>query len=303
MLLASLFIECFSIFSDGNIFQISHNSPNKLKALHDAVKYLKTKTVHTLIFYYSGHGSKGKYKGVDEDDDEDDEDDKKDDNDEDDSKDNVPFFLLGEKRTGITDKNLRKILTPFTKTNLLVIMDCCFAARYKVLPEIRDKEPRPEIYRVQFNGTGSTNFGQMSSRINSIFTCCLLSAMEGGFRCPPFLCDVSKCKEGVYFQRSAAASGYISLDDCLKFITQHIENYDVDSNLVKTGLLDDVAIARYHDTPLGVFKYDIRGVKGILNLYKLQDIPDDLLWQLWDEIGKTFLNNNSVILANFKRQP
>lgn len=272
--------------------------------------------MHTLILYYSGHGSKGKSKSVDEEDDTDgDEDhyrykgneegDKKSDSDEDD-KDNVPYFLIGEKwitdrglrkhvGVRITDKRLRKLLTPFTKTSILVIMDCCYAARYKVLPEIRYKEPHPQIFRVQFNGTGSSNAGLMNSRIKSLFTCCLLRAMEGGFMCP--LNDyVSKCKVEVYFQRSVEiqGSGYISLGDCHRFITQHLKLCDVDSNVVKMRLLDDVVIARYRDTPLGVFKYDIRGLKGILNTYQLQDIHNDMFCQLWLEIGKTFLKNNSI---------
>lgn len=263
--------------------------------------------MHTLIFYYSGHGRKGKCKVGDEDDTDDDdkdgdedhdkgneEGDKKADSEEDDDKDNVPYILIGEKQR-ITDKGLRKLLTPFTKTSILVIMDCCYAARYKVLPEIRYKEPHPQIFRVQFNGTGSSNAGLMNSRIKSLFTCCLLRAMEGGFMCP--LNDyVSKCKVEVYFQRSVEiqGSGYISLGDCHRFITQHLKLCDVDSNVVKMRLLDDVVIARYRDTPLGVFKYDIRGLKGILNTYQLQDIHNDMFCQLWLEIGKTFLKNNSI---------
>lgn len=329
----------FSIFSDGNVFKIDLNFPDKLTELHDAVRYLKNKKVHMLIVYYCGHGNKGVDEDDDKDDDEDeekddnaedddndedndkgdencdeddegdkkddndkgddkdgDEDDEKDDSDEDDDKDDVPFFLIGEEHSGITDKDLRKLLTPFTKTSLLVIMDCCFAARYKVLPEIQDKKPLPEIFHVQFNATGSSNTGLVSMHINSIFTCCLVRAMEGGFRRLLPLCDVSECKceDGVCFKSSAAAFGIISIDDCDQYITEHMKILEVDSSLVKNGFLGDIPIARYRDTPLGVFKYDIRGVKGILNIYHLQDLPDDLLRQLWDEIGKIFLNNNSI---------
>lgn len=258
----------FLIFSATNVFQISHNSADKRQELYQILKYLKTKTVNTLILFYSGHGSKAKS------------------DDKDNEEDDIPRFQFGTTtETSITDEDMRNNLTSFTNTNLFVIMDCCYAERYKILPE--RKYPLPNVWHVQFNGTGSTNFGWMDSKINSVFTCCLVRAMEGGFSCPQGLCDVSKCKAGVELQTSAKATGYISLRNCYEYIATHVKDYNVDSNLFTSGISDNLAVACYSGAPLGIFKYDIGDKRRRLMMHQLQDNPDDMLRQLWDHMGKT----------------
>lgn len=132
---------------------------DKRKEIINAIQRLQQKDVEMLIVYYSGHGS------------------------EEDSA--ADLYISRGDTNNMKDHELRDYLDSVKCTRLLVILDCCYAGRYRVvLPKPQGTSENRLGWRIQLNAAGASKMADMTEDNKSVFTRHIVSAISPLHMCP-----------------------------------------------------------------------------------------------------------------------
>lgn len=251
-------------FSKNNVFRMSTDTVEKHQEIINLLQMLKEKPVEMLIVYYSGHGTE-------------------------ETEGDPQLEISKDDTDNMKDQELKELLNLVQCTRLLVILDCCFAARYKVVVE---KPGGPVGWRIQLNGTGADKEGNLTE--NS-FTRHLICAVNGFHICPGTDDEnAPPCRMCVKFKKLSETRGYIDVYDFIGFCSEHIKLNETndkdcpDSNMSAGGTLCGKAeLALFNSKPfVYIFQYQNKDdEREKFHLWNLKQNPDDILRELWNKIN------------------
>lgn len=255
---------CIS-YSKNNVICVSMDIVEKHQKIINELQRLKEKPVEMLIVYYSGHGTE-ETEGVPE------------------------LQISKDDIDNMTDQELKELLDSVKCTRLLVILDCCFAARYEVIVE---KPGSPVGWRIKLCGTGAE---KESNLTENTFTRHLICAVNGFHICPGADDDENAppCRMCVKFKKLSETRGYIDVYDFIGFCSEHMKHKQTndddyqDPNMLAGTLRGKAALAPLNSKPFKyIFQYQNKDdEREKFHLWNLKQNPDDILHELWNKISK-----------------
>lgn len=245
------------------MIRLNTDTVEKHKEIINVLQSLKGKPVEMLIVYYSGHGTE--------------------------ETEGDPELQISKDDTdNMKDQELKELLDSVNCTRLLVILDCCYAARYKV---VVDKPSDPVGWRIQLNGTGAEKEGNLTDS----FTRHLIHAVNSFHKCPGTDDEnAPPCHRCIKFKKLSETRGYIDVYDFIGFCSEHVKLNEADeedcpdSNMLAGTLCGRAELALFNSKPFRyIFQYRNKDDESEkFHLWNLKQNPDDILRELWNKIGK-----------------
>ena len=186
---------------------------------------------------------------------------------------------------------LQEHLKSIQSSRLLVILDCCFAANYEVLPRFDDDTG--VTWQVQLNGASGRGVTEVEDT-KSIFTQHLIAALHSARSCPLKRMSSEEdvetvpCKYCEKLRKISSFRGYIDLHDVRDYISEHMKSDDTTyaPNMSTRNVSGEIKIAHYNDKTF-VHTFIFCGNEGKKKAFYLQFMGatvDDLLENLFQMV-------------------